>query len=74
MMTPLVLAFALALQAQYVPPPPYTPYVQPSPYAPQAYPSRGYYPPTLPPGSPSLMIPNPPYAPPPYQPWTGARP
>jgi hypothetical protein len=71
--TPLVLAFALALQAQYVPPP-YTPYAQPSPYAPQAYPRSAlpaWVPPTLPPGSPSLMIPNPPA---PAYPPAGARP
>jgi hypothetical protein len=70
-MTPLVLAFALALQAQYVPPP-YTPYVQPSPYAPQAYPRStlpSWAPPTLPPGSPGIMIPMPGDPPPPPAPW-----
>lgn len=68
-MTPLVLAFGLALQAQYVPPP-YQPYVQPSPYVQPAYRGRlpAWVPPALPPGSPSLMIPMPPPTPPPVWP------
>ena len=59
-------------QAQYYPPQPYAP---PAQYKPPVSQVRPWLPPALPPGSPSLMIPNPTIQPlPPYQPWTGARP
>jgi hypothetical protein len=74
----LIAALTLPIAAASAQPaPPYVPYVQPGPYAPQAYPRSAlpaWAPPTLPTGSPSLMIPNPPApayppAPPPMPRW-----